>query len=479
MKRALVLLALSAACAEEVPRTGSLAPSIARNLRDVARANVARLESEVGPLPEPTSEDAELVERVTGLLEAVESASLGRVAREELTSLAPASLPILTRWLDDGDRPAAQRIAAIEALGASDTRYAAEQLLARIEAMRTRKNDEAWVRAHCAWRLGQGTQDWIVPRMIRQMRYETDHETVIWMARALAGFENLSGLDALFVVRAKAGSQELRDSANLALHELARERGFDSPENLSAAWFSANSLRNAPTLSVARQLEIWRVIAGFAEWQLRGVDDGRFTLARENEAAAALLADSLSDESRYIRTHAAQSLERMGARGRSAGPALLAVLDDPESGIFAAEALGGIGYAPAEAELVARLEPPRSLEVRTAAARGLASLGLPSSSAALDRHIGESAPRDLRFSAGCARLRCSPADAPLALVAWLVADYATGTGETYSSEPALRAWYGGRPDADLTAWDSAPGDKPGERIRARAGLLHAALERAR
>ena len=478
MKRAL-LLALLAACAEQAPQSSVTTPAAARDFGDIARANVARLEAEVGPLVEPASEDAELVEHVTGLLESVESASLGRVAREELASLAPASLPILARWLDDAQAPTAQRMAAIEALGASDTRYGAEKLLARIEAMRTRKNDEAWVRAHCAWRLGQGTQDWIVPRMIRQMRYETDHETVIWMARALARFGNFSGLDALFVVSRSAATQELRDGASVALHDLARERGFDAPEALARAWSASDASLASPPLSALRQLEIWRVIAGCAEWQLRGVDDGRFTLARENAAAAALLAEALRDENRYIRTHAAQSLERMGARGRSAGPALLAALDDPEAGIFVAEALGGVGYAPAESELLARLEAPRSLEVRTAAARGLASLSLPSSAPALGRHVGESVPRDLRFSAGCARLRCSPSDAPVALVEWLLADFATGTGETASSEPALRAWYATRDGADLPAFDAAPGATPGERIAARATLLRAALEAVR
>lgn len=479
MKRALALFALLAACADEAPLPSSSTPAVVRNLSAVARANVARLEAELGPLAEPLSGDAELVEHVTGLLESVESASLGRVAREELASLAPASLPILARWLDDAERPAAQRIAAIEALGAADTRYGAEKLLARIEAMRTRKNDEAWVRAHCAWRLGQGTQDWVVPRMIRQMRYETDHETVIWMARALARFGNFSGLDALVVVSRSAATQELRDSASVALHELARERGFDAPEALARAWSSSDASLASPPLSELHQLEIWRVIAGFAEWQLRGVDDGRFTLSRESSGTAALLAQALADENRYIRTHAAQSLERLGARGRAAGPALLAALDDPEAGIFVAEALGGVGYAPAEAELLARLEAPRSLEVRTAAARGLAALSLPSSAPALERYVGESVPRDLRFAAGCARLRCSPSDAPVALVKWLLADYATGMGETASSEPALRAWYATREGAALSSWDTAPGATPGERIAVRAGLLRAALEAAR
>ncbi|MBM3986690.1 MAG: hypothetical protein FJ294_01880 [Planctomycetes bacterium] len=477
MKRALVALALLGGCSEESPQSMTPATSVASSLRDVARASVARLEAEVGPNQEPASTDPELVERVTGLLDAIESASLGRVAREELASLAPASLPILARWLDDAALPAAQRTAAIEALGVADTRYGAERLLARIEAMRTRKNDEAWVRAHCAWRLGQGTQDWIVPRMIRQMRYETDHETVIWMARALARFDNLSGLDALYVVRRSAATEELRASANSALYDLAREHSFDEPDALYRAWFAADARLADPPLSALHQLEIWRVIAGFAEWQLRGVDDGRFTLARENRAATALLAEALDDSDRYIRTHAAQSLGRMGARGCSAGPALLAALDDPQAGIFVAEALGGVGYAPAEAELCARLGAPRSLEVRTAAARGLAALALQSSARALEPYTQESTPRDLRFAAGCARLRCSPLDAPLTLVEWLLADYATGAGETSSSEPALRAWYASRPDADLAAWDAAPDGTPSARIARRAELLRTALPR--
>ncbi|MBM3989539.1 MAG: hypothetical protein FJ298_00880 [Planctomycetes bacterium] len=477
MKRALLALALSASCAESTAPIAPLTTPSARNLTAVARANVARLEVEVGPLLEPRSDDAELAERVTGLLESVESATLGRVAREELASLAPASLPLLARRLNDAELPAAQRIAAIEALGAADSRYGAEQLLARIEAMRTRKNDEAWVRAHCAWRLGQGSQDWIVPRMIRHLRYETDHETVIWIARALAKFGNYSGLDALEVVARTAVAADTREGANAARFELSGACGFGSPEALAGAWRAGDERVPQPPLSRLRQLEIWRVIAGFSEWQLRGVDDGRFTLARENSAAAALLAEALLDENRYVRTHAAQSLERMGARARSAGPALLTALDDPELEIFVAEALGSVGCEAAEGELIARLDAARSLEVRTAAARGLASLALASSAMALDVHLNDSAPRDLRFAAGCARLRCSPLDAPAALVTWLIADYATGTGETASSEPALRAWYAARPDADLAAWDAPPDGTPSARIARRAELLRAALPR--
>lgn len=482
-RSAFLLLLGIAACGETGEPTPGMPPRPAsqRALRDVAAAAVTRLEAEVGPLVEAPAGPADLEEHVQGLIETLASSdsALGRLAREELAGLAPASVPVLCRWLDDSELPTAQRTVAIEALGASDTRLAAERLLARIEAMRTRKNDEAWVRAHCAWRLGQGSQDWIVPRMIRHLRYENDHETVIWMARALARFGNLSGLDALYVIRGSARTQELRDSANLALYELARERGFEESDALGRAWAEGDSRLPDPALSGLRQLEVWRVIAGFAEWQLRGVDDGRFTLSRENPATALLLAQALEDENRYVRTHAAQSLQRMGRRASAAGPALLAALDDPQAGIFVAEALGGIGCAAAESELIARLEPGYPLELRTAAARGLALLALGTSSAALERFSAGDAPRDLRIAAACARLRCSPADAPRALVELVRADYSTGTGETAASEAALAAWLAAQ-DVERAgelqrAWSADLPSEPGERRAARVALIERAL----
>ncbi len=443
----------------------------------VARDAVVRLERELGPVAAPSGGDADLPEHVTGLVESIPSMTggLAQAALQELFDLAPASLPHLARWLDDPEKPAAERRVAVEALGASDSRYAAELLLARIEVMRTRKNDEAWIRAHCAWRLGQGTQDWSVPRLIRHLRYETDHETVIWIARALAKFENLSGLDALFVVRTSGATSELRESANVALYELARTRGFDDPESLARAWFAADPRLASPALSPARQLEIWRVIAGFAEWQLRGVDDGRFTLARENSAAAELLEQALADSDRYVRTHAAQALERMGARGASAADALLSLLDDREAGIFAAEALGGIGAKQAEPALMSRLEPQHSLEMRTAAARGLAALSLPSSVAALRKFTTEDAPRDLRFATTCALLRCAPAEASNAQVLFILDDYATESGETATSEPALRAWLAAQAPKRIADWDRAQSAGAIARIALRAALAREAL----
>ena len=483
MKRLVLLLGLCAACSEKpAPQATPSAPVNAPAHRDVAQAAVARLSAELGELLAPTGGETDLPEHVAGLLETIPAADAGlaHVAREELFGLAPHSLPLLAAWLDDAERPGGQRIAAIEAIGHADTRWAGEMLLKRIEAMRERKHDEGWVRAHCAWRLGLGTQDWIVPRLIRHLRYETDHETVIWIVRALAKFENLSGLDALYVIRRDAKTQELRDSANLALYELARERGFDEPDALSRAWHAGDPKLADPEPSPAHQLEIWRVIAGFREWQLRGVDDGRFTLARENRTAAKLLAEALSDSDRYIRTHAAQSLERMGRRARTAVPALIAQVDDPEAGIFVLEALGALGEESVEAPLLARLEPGHSLEVRTAAARGLASLGLESSSQKLEAFAAEGNPRDLRFACACARLRCSPADAPAALVKFVTDDYASGIGETASSELALAAWLFAQDEAlhgeRQRAWAAAASEGPTKRVTTRAVLLRSALQ---
>lgn len=483
MKRLVLLLGFCAACSDQPsPQATGQARTNVPAHHDVAQAAVARLENELGPLVAPTGGEADLPEHVAGLLETIPAADAGlaNVAREELFGLAPQSLPLLVPFLDDAERPGGQRIAAIEAIGRADTRWAGELLLKRIEAMRERKNDEGWVRAHCAWRLGQGTQDWTVPRMIRHLRYETDHETVIWMVRALAKFGNLSGLDALYVIRRDARTQELRDSANLALYEIARERGFDEPDVLSRAWHAGDEQLADPEPSPAHQLEIWRVIAGFREWQLRGVDDGRFTLARENRSAARLLAEALSDSDRYIRTHAAQSLERMGRRARTAAPALLAQVDDPEAGIFVLEALGALGEESVEAALLARLEPGRSLEIRTAAARGLASLALRSSAPKLESFAAEGNPRDLRFACACARLRCSPADAPAALVKFVTDDYASGIGETASSELALAAWLFALDPAvhgeRQTAWTQAASEGPTARVPTRAALLRAALQ---
>jgi HEAT repeat protein len=374
-------------------------------------------------------------------------------------------------------------MASAEALGLLDAREAAEVLLARLELSRTEVDPDPWLRAHCAWRLGSTTQDWVVPRLLLHLRYETDHETVVWLAATLARFGDFAGLDALYVVASGAATQELRDAAASKLAELAREHGFAGDGELFRAWSEGDPERRLPDaeLSPARQLEVWRIVRGFAQWQLRGVDDGRFVLQREHPRVAPLLAEALRDENRYVRTHSAQTLERMGARGRAAGPALLEALDDPEIAPQAALALGAVGFATAEEALVERLAEPHPLELRVAAARGLGELGLASSARALDALLAGEPPLDLAAAAACARVAVSPHDAPPGVLASLLRHLTSGEVEPGAPERALDHWLEARAQvhgdarATFEAWRAVRADDPSERVARRAELLAAAL----
>jgi hypothetical protein len=349
--------------------------------------------------------------------------------------------------------------------------------------MRTNKDSEPWVRAHCAWRLGVTTQDWVVPRLILHLRYEADRETTVWIARTLAHFDTYSGLEALYVLWRDESNPQARELAGQALVELASERGVASSDELLRAW-NAGELAPRDLAAVPnprRRLEVWRMIAGYSEWQLRGVDDARFALSRESGFIAPLLAEALGDENRYVRTHAAQTLERMGRRARAAGPALLAALADAEIAAQVLETLGAVGHAPAESELVARLAPTCVLELRVAAARGLRSLALASSVPALERCTAANEPLELRVYAAAARVHCAPADAPRALIELLLDDLSTGAVESATPENALAVWLASRAPASepfartWSAWLAIDRPDPRDRVAERARLLRDAL----
>jgi len=457
-----------------------------RELKNVARDRCRELEAEVGPLVTPPLADEELCAHVEGLMETLggSNEALRRLAREELVVIGSAAVPLVAAWLTETTAPAAQRIASAEVLGAIDTREAAQALLERVEWMRVRVDDEPWMRAHSAWQLGSGTQDWVVPRLLLHLRYETDHETVLWLATTLAHFGNYAGLEALYVVAHGARTVELRDAAAATIAKLAADRGFDDGAQLHRAWNEGDPDHRLPDaeLSAAHQLEVWRIIQGFSEWQLRGVDDGRFVLQREHSRVAPLLADALADVDRYVRTHAAQALERMGRRASAAGPALLEALDDAQTAPQVAITLGSVGYEVSESALIARLEPSRPLELRVAAAKALGRLGMPSSAGALEKLFGDSEPLDLRVAAACARVLCSPADAARATVELLLHHLTSADVESGGPETALGAWLLARSTDDLPfqtaleAWSKTPADDPAQRVSERAQALRSALD---
>lgn len=433
-------LGLLAGCREESVGEAPQAQS------DVSGSRIAALEAECGPLahaqdaiPSPASIE-ELAADVLELAAVVaEGAELGQLALTDIQALGAPAEAAAARGLRDEQQPLTTRIGCATVLGTFDSEFGAGALLEVLEAAHT----APLLRAHCAFALERGTQDWSVPRLVRRLRYETDREAWIFVARALARFENFAGLEGLLeIVGSPAEDERWRNEADALLWQLATEREFESPELLAWHWQIGNvDGRIPPELSSVRQrLEVWRFVHDLGDFQLRPVDDGRFVLSHLGVVAAHALADALRDESPHVRLHSAQTLARMGPRAMVAGSALIEALDDPEAGAQAAQALGKIGVPAAEAALTERLGAAHPLALRVACAEALGWIGSPSSSSALLPLLDPREPVDLRAAAAAGLLRTQPAAETRQAVALLLELF---------DEPRLDP---ARPEAELGAW---------------------------
>lgn len=404
-------------------------------------------------------------ERIRGLISIALSSDRGmRLAgREEAAGLGDGAIDELEAILADSTVAAAEREVAIEFLGLLASPRSAESLLTLLES-----SDEPWQRAHAAWRLASSDQDWVVPRMLLRLKYETDFDTVIWLAKTLAHYGNDAGLGALSVIAAEAPNDTLRASALARREEIARAAGASSADELQRAWNAAEPPAfPQPDRSARFDREVLRWIDRFREFQLRGVDDARFLLERMGTRAAELLGLALSDSNLYIRLHAAQSLKRMGRRGEAAGPALLERLDDPEIAPMAAEALGAVGYAPAQPRLaqLAGGPPGVALDLRLAALRGLggfadreATAGDASALTALRAALDPSGPLEIQQAAAESLARRGHAEEVLRRLADFLVEPGLDPGTT---ERVLRTWIVESGETELlTRWDEA-GIEPG------------------
>ena len=448
------------------------------DLRPVVAARIAELDAQLASAPPPAL-DAARLEQLDGLLETLAGADerLKRAAREDLRSLGPASVARLGERLDDTSSSNAVRIAAAQALGELDHPLAARVLLTRLTAGRFTRDPDPWLRAHCAWRLGMGTQDWVVPGLLLCLRYETNNEAVIYIARALAHHRNYSGLDALYVVSRQDPAENLRQAALGALSELASAANFADPADLYRAWKDGDErLLDAP-FSPAHELEVWRILKLFGEWQLRPVDDGRFVLSLEHHKVTPLLVAALDDENRYVRVHAAQCLERLGGRAASAGPRLLELIDDPQMTEQVMLALGALRYAPAEPALLERASPSRTLEIRMSATQALGVLGLASSEPHLRGQLAEKLPGDLRAALLGALVGCAPANVSVQEARELRSFMVGGEVDSAAPELALDSWLIHRASVEegsraaLEAWRAIKGADSRERVSRRAQAL--------
>lgn len=469
------------ACEEPSAPKATLAPAVRTDLRAVATERIAALEAQLSPPPLPAP-DEDLRERVRGLLETLSGADerLKRPARDEVRQIGPACAPVLSQMLFDAEAPLALRIVATQALGELDHPLAASALLRRIDAGRLKKDPEPLLRAHSAWRLGEGTQDWVVPQLLLCLRYETDNETVLYLALALAHFGVYSGMDALYVVARDDPRPEMRERASATLTQIAVEAEFEAPAALYSAWKHGDERFADAPFSAARELEVWRLIRLFGEWQLRPVDDGRFVLSLEHAKVTPLLVAALDDENRYIRVHAAQCLERLGGRARAAGPRLLELIDEPQISDQVLLTLGALRYAPAEAALIERCGAAWPLEIRMTATRALGTLGSESSEPALRALLAERTPVDLRAAVLASLVGCAPLRVTLDEARELREHMTAGRVDSALPELALEAWLAARsadPKAKsaLQAWLAISDSDSRRRVTARAVTLDAVL----
>ena len=453
--RALLMTLVLAACSAEAPELPVFEhyPALARGL--------ARAEADVGAeaAAAPETSEAPEEEHVAGLVHMLAN-SRGRMRElplEEITTLGDAAVPDLVVIAANSEHDAAERIAACELLAKLATPLASEHLCQLVE-----RSPDSWVRAQAAWRLGTTGADWLVPRLLLRLKYETDPETVVWLASTLGAYRNYDGLAVLWRFRNDAGSsEELRNSAQERLESLARDAGLDSPEQHWELWNVSDPdgrlLNESP--SPRLRLEMWKWISQLSgeHFQLRGVDDARFVLSRMGSWVVEPLCEALHDEDVYVQVHAAQCLERMGSRATTAGPTLVEALADPGLAAQAAAALGRIAYPSAEPILRSRLQDRGTAhELRVACAASLGELGLGSSVRPLEALLlDETEPFDLRQVSANALVRLGAGDRA---AAFLIEALGDPDADQPGAEEQLERWLREREDeagrALLESWDA-------------------------
>jgi hypothetical protein len=320
------------------------------------------------PFAEPPAIAAEQAELLDGQLAAL--ATGGKYRTLALADLANSSSAEWTELERRGLRNEieSQALAALlEPLGARQGALRCAALVTACE-----RSELATVRAHAARLLAiDPTEEWIVPRLLLRLKYETDHEAAIEVARALAVRGNFAGIAALREVARAPSRAELGARAAEVAAGLATSAGCSDAAELERAWI-AGELRVERALEPALELELQRRIELLRAWQLRYVDDARHVLANFDGRAASLLGAALADTDRYIRVHAAQCLQRMGPRAIAAENALIAALCDPAVAPQAAGALGALRSESARQELQRCAAEAELPELCSAAQRALA-----------------------------------------------------------------------------------------------------------
>jgi HEAT repeat protein len=413
-----------------------------------------------------------LVELLSGSPANGEMAS---IAREDVRTAAPEGVHVLGELLLGPDLPPRQRWAAADLMGAlalelPAARSAAVDVLATVMG----RDTDSLVRDTCARILGRLDEDVALPHLLLRLKYEKDDTAALGLALALAHLGNGAGLGLLDQLERRADPR-LTEALSQARATLPRLLAVSPPGDEAAAWDRGAIDLEAP--SAGLRLAVWRTIAALHgdRFQLRGVDDARFVLARLGPWAADLLGEALSDEDLYVRVHAAQCLGRMGERAASARASLLTALNDPLLAPDAAEALGSIPGPGVGDALRARLGSGTDQELRASAVRALGRLGESSSIDPLRSLFESDIAPPLRVVCAESLVHLGAGDA---LVPYLAGQLKTERGP--QAEVALDLWISTSADPELAAAWGAYAAEPGQiptpaeataRRRLRARLL--------
>ncbi len=363
-------------------------------------------------------------------------ANLRELTLDDMASMGAEAVPeLLALSGDESIEPAARNAALHLALG---TRSPAG-LAAVVQVLESAL--EPWRRREAAWLLGQTDDDRMLLRMLLVLRYEKDSETVVWLSQALAHHGNYAGLDALGGVATQG--TDVAELARTKQSEIVAnfEPAVPDAKALAELWSSAKShevfLREP---SAELRLAAWRELAELSSerFQLRGVDDARFVLCRTGPWGARLVAEALLDADPFVRLHATQVLERMGARARPLAQKLHPLLRDPRTAHAVAEALGAIGAPESLPLLLAALDERHHYELRVAAAHGLARMRNDTAASQLRSLMqAEAVPSDLRLAAAGALLMCTDDRNAADLLVWGMEDE---LGDPLGCEVTLGKW---------------------------------------
>ncbi len=272
-------------------------------------------------------------------------------------------------------------------------------------------HDDAGVRQRAAWLCGQSGQAILQLPLLLRLKYELDPAGLIWVADALLKLGNDSAL--VYLPPAFNREQTANQAGQVAIAAL-NARGVtvpDSPswedltkllQELSDKWRATGVSAHQATVPIDQQQLTARLAHHLQTpegTQLRPVDDARFVLTRLGTLAVPMIAKTLQAEEHYLRSMPLQVLANLGTAAKSAADAIMPLLGDPLTAMYAVHALSEIGVT----ETIPHLRPlldDRDTELRREACQALGLLGDTESKPRLEQRLqDEQETMDVRVAA--------------------------------------------------------------------------------